>query len=183
MPRAIFTVYLILWPVFTFNLTVSDLLRAPFTTWGWVGSAWFGLKCDFRITGESDTNGMDRDGGAAWWAYQSVLRLLRGLSRRQARLHRPFPMAICLCPLSFPILAPPFFLFISSSPSSSIAHFGLSALFDLLFFLVLCIFHTTTTTLLFSFVPSIPPGKQVALAIKTSNWSRPDDVSYLRLSL
>lgn len=111
MPRAIFTVYLILWPVFTFNLTVSDLLRAPFTTWGWVGSAWCGLKCDFRITGESDTNGMDRDGGAAWWAYQSVLRLLRGLSRRQARLHRPFPMAICLCPLSFPILAPPFFSF------------------------------------------------------------------------
>lgn len=116
MPRAIFTVYLILWPVFTFNLTVSDLLRAPFTTWGWVGSAWCGLKCDFRITGESDTNGMDRDGGAAWWAYQSVLRLLRGLSRRQARLHRPFPMAICLCPLSFPILAPPPLFFFSSLP-------------------------------------------------------------------
>lgn len=50
---------------------------------------------------------------AARWAYQSVLGLLRGLSHRRALLHQPFPLAICLCPLSFPFLSPSFFL---SSP-------------------------------------------------------------------
>lgn len=53
---------------------------------------------------------MDWSGNAAWWAYQSVLGLLRGLSPRRALLHRPFPLAICLCPVSFPFLAPSFHL-------------------------------------------------------------------------
>lgn len=85
----------------------------------------------FRIRAESDRNGIDRSGSTARWAYQSVLGLLRALSHRRALLHRPFPMAICLCPVSFPFYAHSFFPFISSSPSSSIPHFGLSVLFDL----------------------------------------------------
>lgn len=58
---------------------------------------------------------MDWGNVAAWWAYQSVLGLLRGLSHRWVLLQQPFPMAICLCPVSFPSLAP-FFFFISSFP-------------------------------------------------------------------
>lgn len=113
---------------------------------------------------------MDCSGLAAWWAYQSVLGLLRGLSHRQALLHRPFPMAICLCPVSFPFLAPSFFPFISASPSSSIPHFGLSVLFDLFplsLFWLSGFYHHHSSPVFFS----LPPGKHSVfpLAVERSN--------------
>ena len=69
----------------------------------------------FRIKEKSGRNEMDWGDDAAWWAYQSVLGLLRGLSHRQALLQQPFPLAICLCPVSFPFLAP-FFSLASPPP-------------------------------------------------------------------
>lgn len=95
---------------------------------------------------------------AARWAYQSVLGLLRGLSHRRALLHQPFPLAICLCPLSFPFLSPSFFLsspppphlrfLILDSQSRSICFSSLySGSLDFFFVFV------TNTTLLFVFFP------------------------------
>lgn len=81
------------------------------TTFPWVvqGPMWLeDVIFVFGIKGKKlrqKWNGLGRC-GAAWWAYQSALRLLRGLSHRRALLQQPFPMAICLCPVSFPFLAP-----------------------------------------------------------------------------
>lgn len=111
---------------------------------------------------------MDKGGGAARWADQSVLRLLRGLSHRQALPLQPFPVAICLCPLSFPILAPFFFslLFISSSSSSSIAHFGLIVLFDLPFYFPVSLLFPPPQCSRFSFFQVFPLANKWRLTLE-----------------
>lgn len=103
-----------------------------------------------RIREKSARNEMDWGEVAAWWAYQSVLELLRGLSHRWALLQQPFPLAICLCPVYSPFLAHFSSLFIPSSASSSIAHFGLSFLFDLFLLLLYC-FSTLASLKLFPY--------------------------------